>query len=124
MVLAPTRTITCRVAASAAAAVHMHYEGQVVETPLGSFTDSSGLDGIAVLAPNQGLVEFFPAERQSLESLGAAASAAVAAGWRVGVLVATHRMGEAHRLLRGRPLHLQAWWHDGDRVCFGGPEVP
>lgn len=102
----------------------MHYEGEVVETPLDSFTGIGTLDGVAVMAPNQGVVELFPGERQALEALGPVASSVAAEGWKVAVLVSARRMGDAHRVLRGRPLHLQAWWHDGDRICFGGPEVP
>lgn len=124
MVLAPAQTITHATAASVAASVHMHYEGEVVETPLDSFAGIAGLDGVAVLASRQGLVEFFPSEHQALRPLGPAAAAAVVAGWRVSVLVPSDRMGDAHGALRGCTLSLQAWWNDGDRICFGGPEVP
>ena len=124
VVLAPAQTVTHATAASVAAAIHMHYEGEVVETPLASFAGSPGLEGIAVLAANQGLVEYFPASDQALPPIREAAAAASAAGWRVAVLVPSDRMGDAHSALRGCSLHLQAWWTDGDRICFGGPEVP
>lgn len=45
-------------------------------------------------------------------------------GWRVVVLVALHRLGEAHGALRGTPCRLQAWWWDGDAVVFDRPEIP
>lgn len=124
MVLTANETITHHFAASTAASIHMHYEGEVVETPLGAFVGVPALSGVAVLAPNQGLVEMFPEEGQSLEPLGPVADSVVGQGWRVGVIVPSHRIGDAHRALRGRQLHLQAWWADEDRICFGGPEVP
>jgi hypothetical protein len=102
----------------------MHYEGEVIETPLDSFSGVSGLSGVAVLAPAQGLVEFFPSDGQTLVGLGAVAIEAVASGWQVAVIAPAERMGEAHRSLRGLPLHLQCWWADGDHIRFGGPEVP
>lgn len=123
MVLATTEQITHHSAATAAASIHLHYEGEVVQTPLESFTGVGGLDGIAVLAPAQGMVEIFPSDGQPLTALGPVAAAVVASGWRVGVLVPADRMGEAHRGLRGFPVHLQAWWDGGDRICFGGAEV-
>ena len=124
MVLTAHETITHQSAATVAASIHMHYEGEVVETPLGSFVGVEGLDGVAVLAPVQGVVEFFPGDHQPLGIMGQIAASVVASGWRVAVLVPAERMGDAHRRLRGFPLHLQAWWSDGDRICFGGPEVP
>jgi len=124
VVLAAPIAITHQVAATEAASIHMHYEGEVVETPLGSFVGVDGIDGVAVLAPDQGLVEFFPGDRQHLATLGPVAALVAASGWRVAVLVPTERMGDAHQSLRGFPLHLQSWWSDGDNVCFGGPEVP
>lgn len=123
VVLATTETITHHAAASVATSIHMHYEGEVVQTPLDSFTGAVGLDGVAVFAPVQGLVEFFPSDQQSLVDLGPVAASAIADGWRVAVLVSSERMGDAHRSLRGLPIQLQAWWDDGDRICFGGPEV-
>ena len=124
VVLATPTTITHHVAATEAASIQMHYEGEVVETPLGSFAGVEGIDGVAVLAPNQGLVEFFPGDRQQLATLGPVAALAAASGWRVAVLVPTERMGDAHMSLRGFPLHLQSWWPEGDHIRFGGPEVP
>jgi len=124
VVLATRDAVTYEAAATVAASIHMHYEGEVVETPLGQFAGVGGLTGVAVLAPGQGLVEFFPSGHQSLLSLGPVAASAVASGWRVAVIVPTDRMGDAHGSLRGYPLDLQCWWADGDRICFGGPEVP
>jgi hypothetical protein len=122
--LTATHTTTYHLAASTAAAIHMHYEGEVVETPLAAFSGIPSLDGIAVLAPRQGVAEMFPADRQDLAALGPVATSIAARGWRVAVVVPAARMGEAHRRLRGVDLHLQAWWDDGDRIRFGGPEVP
>lgn len=124
MVLATRETITHQTAATVAASIHMHYEGEVVETPLASFAGRDGLGGVAVLAPSQGLVEFFPSEEQALAPLGRLAAAAAASGWRVAVVVPSVRMGDAHQSLRGFRLDLQCWWTDQDRICFGGPEVP
>ena len=44
--------------------------------------------------------------------------------WTVRLLVHSARMGEAHRSLRGSPVTLQPWWHDGGSVHFGRPEIP
>ena len=124
MVLTAPEIITHQTAATVATSIHMHYDGEVVETPLGSFIGIEELDGVAVLAPNRGLVEFFPGDRQPLSTLGPIATSAAASGWQVAVLVPAERMGDAHSSLRGFPLRLQSWWADGDRICFGGPEVP
>jgi uncharacterized membrane protein len=124
VVLTAPETITHHNAATEAASIHMHYEGEVVETPLESFVGVRGLDGVAVLAPNQGLVEFFPGHGQHLATLGPVAASVAASGWRVAVLVPTERMGDAHQSLRGFPLHLQSWWSEGDHIRFGGSEVP
>ena len=123
MVLAATETITHHTAATAATSIHMHYEGEVVQTPLDAFTGVAGLDGVAVLAPRQGIVEFFPSHRQHLGSLGPVAACVTVEGWDVVVLVPARRMGEAHRALRGFPLQIQPWWDDGEGICFGGLEV-
>lgn len=123
MVLA-TQTVNHETAATVAASIHMHYEGEVVETPLASFAGINDFAGVAVLAPRRGLVEFFPSGGQALAPLGPLAASAVAGGWRVAVVVPTDRMGDAHRSLRGFRLDLQCWWEDADRICFGGPEVP
>lgn len=124
MVLAATVTITHHAAATAATSLHMYHEGEVVQTPLRSFADDGALDGVVVIAPQQGLVELFPADHQGLGELRPVASEALAQGWRVAVLVRAERMGEAHAALRGTPAHLQAWWPDGEQVRFGGPELP
>lgn len=121
--LATTETITHHAAAGAASAIHLHYEAEVVQTALDAFTGVGGLDGVAVLAPHQGVVEFFPSDRQSLAALGPVAASVTADGWNVAVLVSSERMGDAHRELRGFPVQLQSWWDDGERICFGGPEV-
>ena len=124
MVLATRESIDHSTAASVAASLHMYYEGEVIETPLDSFSGVNGLAGVAVLAPGQGLVEFFPADDQALDSLGAVAVEAAASGWQVAVIAPAGRMGEAHRSLRGFPLSLQCWWAEEDHIRFGGPEVP
>lgn len=124
MALTATDTVTYRAAAATAAAIHMHYEGEVVETPLSSFTGEPSLHGVAVLAPQRGIVEVFPADDQPLGVLRPSANSIVAQGWQVGVVVPSHRLGDAHHHLRGTPVHLQAWWYEEDRICFGGPEVP
>ena len=123
MVLAPAR-VTHQTAATAAASIHLHYEGSVVETPLAAFVGVADLAGVAVLAPEQGLVEWFPDGGQDLDSLAPFAAEATGAGWRVAVLVPAPRMGEAHRAMRGFDVTLQPWWADGAGVRFGGPEVP
>lgn len=45
-------------------------------------------------------------------------------GHEVIVLAALARIGAAHPELRGVPCRLQAYWVEGDRVCFGGFEIP
>lgn len=113
-----------RAAATAAASIHLHYEGAVIETPLAAFTDVIGLEGVAVLAAEQNLVEWYPHEDQPLGDLVAAAGRAIDTGLEVGLVVPAARMGEAHRSFRGTSVTLQPWWHDGETICFGGTEVP
>ena len=52
------------------------------------------------------------------------ADALDADGWEVVVLLPSSRLGEAHAGLRGTPCTLQSWWWHGDRICFGGSEIP
>jgi hypothetical protein len=113
-----------RTAAMAAASMHLHYEGSVMETPLGDFTGDDAIDGLAVVASTQGVVEWFPHDDQPLDALAAVVGRVVGTGWKVGVIVPSGRMGEAHRALRGAPVVLQPWWADDETVRFGGPEVP
>jgi hypothetical protein len=117
-------TVDHRSAASAAAAIHMHHEGSVIETPLGGFAGVDDVDGVAVVASEHGVVEWFPHDDQRLDDLAELSLAVAGTGWKVAVLVPSARMGEAHRALRGSPVTLQAWWPDGDAIRFGGPEVP
>ena len=111
-------------AASAAASLHLHRESTVVETPIAVFVDAPEIVGVAVLAPQQGVTEWYPADLQGLTPLGPLAAATAGRGWKVIVVVPASRMGEAHRALRGVPVMLQPWWADRDQVRFGGPEVP
>ncbi|MEX2323053.1 MAG: hypothetical protein WEA29_04705 [Acidimicrobiia bacterium] len=126
MVLAESFTpaVDHRAAATTAASIHLHYEGSVIEQPLARYTGIEGLDGIAVLAPTQGLVEWFPHDDQPLADLAPMAREVDGSGVALCVVVPASRMGEAHRALRGEPLTLQPWWRDGETVRFGGPEVP
>ncbi|HSM01372.1 MAG TPA: hypothetical protein VK960_02875 [Acidimicrobiia bacterium] len=123
MVLTAPSSTDHQAAATTAASIHLHYEGSVIETPLSSFLGEQALDGVAVVAPERGLVEWFPSDAQGLAAL-VAPSRTSAADWDVSVIVPAHRMGEAHRALRGTPITLQPWWIDGESVRFGGPEVP
>ena len=123
MVLTAPTTTDHQAAATTAASIHLQYEGSVIETPLAAFAGVPALDGIAVIAPERGLVEWFPSETQALADLVAPARTG-SADWDVSVIVAASRMGEAHRALRGAPITLQPWWADGESVRFGGPEVP
>ena len=122
--LAATQTITHHTAASEAAAIHMHYEGEVVETPLSGFAGHQSFDGVVVLAPTRGIVEVFPGPDQEIAGLVPVVEAVARRGWSAGVVVPAGRMGEAHRSLRGCQVSLQAWWVGSDGICFGGPEVP
>ena len=125
MVLSAERLATTHhTAAAAAALLHLHRESTVVETPIALFAEAPEIAGVAVVAPQQGVTEWYPAELQELTPLGPLAAAAAGRGWRVMVVVPTARMGEAHRALRGVPVMLQPWWADQERVRFGGPEVP
>jgi hypothetical protein len=125
MVLAPERVaVSHGTAASAAASLHLRREATVVETEIAVFAEAPEVSGLAVLAPQQGITEWYPDPAQDLTPLGPLAAAAAVRGWRVMVVVPTGRMGEAHRALRGAPAMLQPWWSDGDQVRFGGPEVP
>jgi hypothetical protein len=119
-----TGQATHHTAASTAASIHLHYEGSVVETPLAGFTGRVDLDGVAVVAPERGIVEWFPSDGQALDALATVSRQAAGPEWHVSVIVPAFRMGEAHRALRGAPVTLQPWWPDADGVRFGGPEVP
>lgn len=78
-----------------------------------------------MVVPEASEVECFPGDRHDLADLRAPLRGLFATGWRVTVLVASGRMGEAHRALRGVPIMIQPWWADADgAVRFGGPEVP
>ena len=121
---ATTEQAAHRIAASTAASIHLHYEGSVIETPLAGFTGNPDLDGVAVVASERGIVEWFPSDRQRLEPLAAMSRASAGPEWQVSVIVPTSRMGEAHRALRGSPVTLQPWWSDDEGVRFGGAEVP
>lgn len=123
MVLTAPTTTDHQAAATTAASIHLQYEGSVIETPLSAFSGEPGLEGIAVVAPERGLVEWFPSGDQTLAALVGPLRAS-AADWNVSVIVPAGRMGEAHRALRGAPITLQPWWVDGENVRFGGPEVP
>lgn len=120
---AETDRATHHTAAATAASIHLHFEGSVVETPLAGFTGNPDLDGVAVVAPERGIVEWFPSERQQLAPLAEASRLVAVPEWQVSVVVPAARMGEAHRALRGSPVTLQPWWDD-EGVRFGGPEVP
>lgn len=126
MVLAELSPLTVdhRAAATTAASIHLHYEGSVIEQPLARYTGIDGLDGVAVIAPAQGLVEWFPHDDQPLADLAPLAREVDGSGLALCVVIPASRMGEAHRALRGSPLTLQPWWRDGETVRFGGPEVP
>lgn len=123
MVLTATDRSTHQTAATTAASIHLHYEGSVIETPLSAFAGIPTLDGVAVVAPERGLVEWFPSDSQHLGPL-MAPSRLSSCDWAITVIVPAGRMGEAHRELRGAPVTLQPWWPDGESVRFGGPEVP
>jgi hypothetical protein len=107
----------------AAAATHRG-RGPVVTTPLSAITGSSPLDAPSVVVPEANEVECFPLADDDLADLRAPLRGLFATGWRITVLVAAARMGEAHRALRGVPVTLQPWWEDDGAVRFGGPEVP
>jgi hypothetical protein len=121
---ATTERATHHTAASTAASIHLHYEGSVIETPLAGFTGNADLDGVAVVAPERGIVEWFPSDLQRLEPLAAVSRTSTGPEWQLSVIVPASRMGEAHRALRGSPVTLQPWWVDQEGVRFGGPEVP
>ena len=125
MVLAAQQVVlTHRDAATTAASMHLRRESTVVETAMSGFTGATFISGVAVLAPQQGVVEWYPDMDQPLTPLAPLARDASTRGWRVAVVVPAVRMGEAHRALRGSSAVVQPWWIDGERVRFGGPEVP
>jgi hypothetical protein len=44
--------------------------------------------------------------------------------WKLNVIVALERLGDAHTALRGTPATLQGWWYEDDAVRFAGYERP
>jgi hypothetical protein len=96
----------------------------VVET---SLADVSGIDdvpGTVVVAADVGVAECLLEDGIDPVEMTPGIERLAATGWEVTVLSPAHRMGEAHRALRGRPTTVQAWWRDRDQLCFGVPEVP
>lgn len=116
-----------RVATDIAGAVVRSYARlgcTVVETPLTDLSEVPGVPGTVVVAADLGVVECVLAPDDDPIDLAPGLERLAAVGWEVTLLAPTARMGEAHRALRGRPASLQAWWYDGDHLCFGAPEVP
>jgi hypothetical protein len=96
----------------------------VVETRLAEASGIAEVPGTVVVAADVGAAECVLEDGVDPVEMAPAIERLAATGWEVTVLSPAHRMGEAHRALRGRPALLQAWWRDGDRLCFGSPEVP
>lgn len=95
----------------------------VVELLLAEATGLEGVQGVAILVPERGVVECVADE--GLMGVARAVRLLAVGGWEVRLLVPGGLAGEAHRLLRGTAARLQPWWAGaGDDVCFGAPEVP
>ena len=95
----------------------------VVESPLSTLADLDA-DCPAVSMPAASELECYP-DASSMEAVAMAAGVLADDGWAITVVVSGVDMGEAHRVLRGRPVTLQPWWLDNSgNLCFGGPEVP
>jgi hypothetical protein len=116
-----------RVATDIAGAVVRSYARlgcTVVETPLADLCEVSGIPGTVVVAADLGVAECVLTLDDDPVDLASGLERLAAVGWEVTLLAPAARMGEAHQALRGRPLFLQAWWYDGDHLCFGASEVP
>lgn len=94
-----------------------HYPASTVAASAWSFRSSI----VHVDVPSDGHVELIVPDDEPLAPLGFQV-ARLAADTTVTVVVASHRMGTAHRALRGSGAVVQPWWLDGETVCFGRAE--
>jgi len=77
-----------------------------------------------VAAVDSRVAEIVVDETVICDQLAAAVWSLADQGWRVTVLVATHRTGEGHFGLRGTPCRLQTWWETDAGIDFGSYETP
>ena len=81
-------------------------------------------DVTAVVAAGARRIEIVLDDGDEPDHLIGTVYALAAAGWAVIVLTPGPVLGAAHTVLRGVPCHLQQWWIDDERVCFGSVELP
>lgn len=110
--------------AGAVLAAYARLGGTVVETTLSEISEIEGIPGRVVVAADLGIAECLLLEGTDPAHLVPGIERLAAVGWEVTLVSPAARMGEAHRALRGSPARLQAWWREGDQLCFGVPEVP
>ena len=122
MVLAADRALAD--VAGAVARSYIRLGTTVVETALAEISEIADVPGTAVVAADCGIVECLLEDGVNPALMAPGIERLAATGWEVTLVAPAARMGEAHQGLRGRPTRLQAWWRDGDRLCFGVPEVP
>jgi hypothetical protein len=98
-------------------------ESMLADAPLAAtYPDVPGSRSVVV--PERRRCEIVLDDEAVVTDLIQVADALDADGWEVVVLLPSSRLGEAHAGLRGTPCTLQSWWWHGDRICFGGSEIP
>ncbi|MEE8485279.1 MAG: hypothetical protein V3S38_01820 [Acidimicrobiia bacterium] len=78
----------------------------------------------AVVASKERIVEVVLDDESHPDALANVAWMLDDRSWRLNVIVALERLGEAHTALRGTPSTLQGWWYHDDGVRFAGYERP
>lgn len=101
----------------------------VMEMPISTLVDAPEFHdapdaAMAVLVPDLHRCELVVDEDVPLGLLKPVAEMLSEEGWKVTVLVPSHRCGEAHHDLRGGRCRIQQYWLEGDLLRFGRPELP
>lgn len=78
----------------------------------------------AVVASKERIVEVVLDDESQPDALADVAWTLDDRSWKLNVIVALDRLGEAHTALRGTPCVLQGWWFEADAVRFAAFETP
>ena len=78
----------------------------------------------AVVASKDRTVEVVLDDESHPDALANVAWSLDETSWKLNVIVALDRLGDAHTALRGTPSTLQGWWYEDDAVRFAGYERP
>lgn len=128
-VMVDTAAVTgeSRVATSALRSYGARHErvSEVWLTELLSGSVPGDVGGIkAIAAGDLRVAEIVLPEEADCASLASAVWILSTRGWDVSVLLPSHRLGEAHAVLRSTPCRLQGWWLEDGEISFGNYETP